>query len=76
MSAKYPDVGCKRGYFVDTQSTRVPRGRIVLFSGFTGEGGQPDRTMSAFLVGVADSVDELRARHPEAFELTAATREP
>lgn len=64
---KYPDVGCKRGYFVDTASTRVPRGRVCLFSGF-GTPTAPDRTMSAFLVAVADSVDELIADHPEAFE--------
>lgn len=67
MSAKYPDVGCKRGFFVDTDSVRVPRGRICLFRGF-GTPTEPDRTMSAFLVAVADSVEELRERHPEAFE--------
>jgi len=74
MSAKYPDVGCKRGWFVDTSSTRVPRGRICLFTGF-GTPTNPDRTMSAFLIAAADSVEELRAAHPEAFEV-AAMREP
>lgn len=68
---KYPDVGCKRGYFVDTASMRVPRGRICLFSGpaaYTSSPTRPDRTMSAFLVAVADSVAELKEQHPEAFE--------
>lgn len=76
MSDKYPAVGCKRGWFVDTASTRLPRGRVALFTGFTGDDGIPDRTMSAFLVAAADSVAELRERHPEAFQDTAAMREP
>jgi len=68
MSAKYPAVGCKVGYFVDTDSFQVPRGRVVLFSGFSkGDGTKPDRTMSAFRVDVADSIGTLRARNPEAF---------
>lgn len=65
-SVKYPSVGCKRGFFVDSDSFQVPRGRVVLFYGFARD-GVPDRTMSAMIVGVADSVEELREAHPEGF---------
>lgn len=66
MQTKYPAAGCKKGYFIDTASTQVPRGRIVLFYGCS-DGTTPDRTVSAMRVVVADSIDELRQLHPEAF---------
>ena len=65
---KYPKVGCRRGWFVDTASTQLPRGRVGLFHGFTDAEGTPDRTMSAMLIAGADSIEELKERHPEAFE--------
>lgn len=74
MSAKYPKAGCVDGYFVDTDSFQVPRGRIVLFYGFA-KNDVPDRTMSSMIVAVGDSIDELRTRHPEAFHPIAAVRE-
>jgi len=70
--AKYPRVGCKHGYFVDTDSTQLPRGRVGLFLGFIGRDGYPDRTMSARLIAGAESVAELRDKHPEAFTNEAA----
>lgn len=66
MSQKYAAAGCVDGYFVDTASFQVPRGRITLFYGFA-KNDVPDRTMSSHIVAVGDSIAELRIRKPEAF---------